>query len=292
MVESPVGKIPGTAGTLAKPSVENTPQGVPAYPSDCSPGAPDFVGIGVQKAGTSWWFKALMMHPEIFFPAYMVGQVEPANLPKERHFFDRFATEPFSADCVQEYHRWCAKPRGMITGEWTPRYIMDYWVVPLLKKAAPDAKLLVLLRDPVERFRSGMAHSMKKGIPPQRAASEHCFRGLYHTQLMVWRKYYHREKLLVLQYERCRVDPSNEYIRTTRFLHVSDSFLPPPECFARMISQTKPQTKPNLTDSQLKVLIDLYSPDVEALAREYPEVDLMLWPNFRHLGVTGAPRHR
>ena len=41
------------------------------------------------------------------------------------------------------------------------RYMHDYWSVPLLAEAAPDTKVLAILRDPVERYRSGAARMVR-----------------------------------------------------------------------------------------------------------------------------------
>ena len=49
-------------------------------------GAPDFVGIGVQKAGTSWWYELIAAHPQV---------TARPDLHKERHYFDRFAMKAF-----------------------------------------------------------------------------------------------------------------------------------------------------------------------------------------------------
>ena len=53
------------------------------------------------------------------------------------------------------YERYFPRPQGAIAGEWTPRYMNVPGVVEAMKTLAPDTKLVVLLRDPVERFRSG-----------------------------------------------------------------------------------------------------------------------------------------
>ena len=47
-------------------------------------GPPDFVGIGVQKGGTTWWYDLLMTHPRLY---------ARADIHKERHYFDRFGAE-------------------------------------------------------------------------------------------------------------------------------------------------------------------------------------------------------
>ena len=112
-------------------------------------GPPDFVGVGTQRSGTTWWFKTLLGHPQIR---------PPRGRRKELHFFDRFcARELLDAD-VAEYHELFPRKPGQITGEWTPRYMHDFWTPRLLARAAPEAKLLIMFRDPVERYRSGVLH--------------------------------------------------------------------------------------------------------------------------------------
>ena len=63
-----------------------------------------------------------------------------------------------NARCITQ---WFPRPSGSLTGEWTPDYIQCSWVPALLAQAAPGTRLLVLLRDPVERFRSGLAHQRR-----------------------------------------------------------------------------------------------------------------------------------
>ncbi|HEX7442670.1 MAG TPA: hypothetical protein VF320_02220, partial [Acidimicrobiales bacterium] len=58
----------------------------PALAPGERPGAPDFVGIGAQKAGTSWWYELIVDHPQVF--------ARP-DIHKERHFFSHFGTTPF-----------------------------------------------------------------------------------------------------------------------------------------------------------------------------------------------------
>src|SRR6266516_2935809 len=110
---------------------------------DCPPGLktgpPSFVGVGVQKAGTTWWFSLIERHPGVY--------AHP-GFHKERHFFSQFWARDFSDADVAEYHRWFPRPPGMLTGEWTPDYASAHWVAPMLHAAAPEAKLLLMLRDP------------------------------------------------------------------------------------------------------------------------------------------------
>ena len=142
------------------------------------PAPPDFVGIGVQKAGTTWWYQLLSSHPDVW---------SPEGMHKERHFFDRFGAEPFGPTAVDRYHGWFPRPPGTTTGEWTPDYFFFPWVAPLLTRAAPEARLLLLVRDPIDRFRSGLAHQKRMGTPDSSSSvADAMERGFYHRALAPW----------------------------------------------------------------------------------------------------------
>jgi Sulfotransferase family len=241
-------------------------------------GPPDFGGIGVQKAGTTWWFDLLLAHP---------GVSTRSDLHKERHFFDRFGIESFGDADIEGYHGWFPRRDGRMVGEWTPDYFTLPWVAPLLKQAAPAARLLVLLRDPVERYRSGIAHQRQAGVPSDGATqADALYRGFYDRALSHWVEHFDRTQILVLQYERCTNDLDGQLAATFAFLglaehHVSDIEQPP---------RSRPSTKrPELSDDARRRLVELYAPDVEALAARLPEIDLRLWPNFAYLAGEVAP---
>ena len=102
------------------------------------PAPPDFVGIGAQRSGTSWWHGLIETHPHVHALGWPF---------KELHFFD----ERRDAD-ARAYHELFRRPRGRLAGEWTPRYMYDAHTPALLRRAAPDARLLVMLRDPDRAF--------------------------------------------------------------------------------------------------------------------------------------------
>lgn len=233
-------------------------------------GPPTFVGIGVQKAGTTWWFGLLAAHPGVFH--------RPTN-HKERHYFTRYATEPFGAPDVEGYHAWFARPENTIAGEWTPDYLWQPWVRPLLVAAAPEARFLLMVRDPVERFVSGMAHSPI--VPSSHSGSllaEAVSRGFYGAALKRWEAELTAGTLLVLQYEACVADPAGELARTYRFLGLDEDFRP---AGLRRLESPTGAAKVNLAADARRRLVDAYSPDVAALASLVPGLDLALWPNFK-----------
>lgn len=237
------------------------------------PGPPDFVGVGTQRSGTTWWFGLLCEHPAIHLP-------RPGH--KELHFFDQFSRQPMCEIDIAHYHSWFPRRAGAITGEWTPRYMHDPWTLELLYRAAPDARVLVMLRDPVERFRSGVAHEAGAGgrtsLTMMTDAAE---RGRYATQLRRLLDVYPAEQVLVLQYERCRDDPFGQFARTLRFLGVDDGFAPeePTRPRGRSTKSHKRELWPELREA-LRVALEH---EVRDLVPLVPDFDLALWPNFAHL---------
>jgi len=234
---------------------------------------PDFIGIGSMKAGTTWWHSLIVRHPRVYSPSKR----------KEMHFFDLLIGSPYGPEQVDEYHRLFCRPPGMLCGEWTPRYISDFWVPRAMKAAAPDARLLVLLRDPVDRFVSGVTHQITREVAPKISILDlwpsHFARGLYYQHLSRYLRVFRREQLLVLQYERCVADPVGELDRTFRFLGLEM----PDTLSAAVIRRprnTTSEAKIKLPPHILTSLIDAYQLDVEQLVREFPEVQVDLWPHF------------
>ena len=255
-------------------------------------GPPDFVGVGAQRSGTTWWFRTMLKHPQIRAPRHGLGEdpeTAPRHRKKEVHFFDRFAATPMRDEDVAAYHALFRRREGQVIGEWTPRYMHDVWTPRLLHRAAPDARLLVLLRDPIERFRSGVAHGLMRAPGRRRdtLAADAIDRGRYATQLARLHRFYDPERILVLQYERCRNEPAAEYRRVLRFLGVDAEHEPESVGQARgtNTASVKQELWPDLVESLQRFL----EPDVERLTEMVPDLDVALWPHFAHLaGRTAA----
>jgi hypothetical protein len=104
-------------------------------------------------------------------------------------------------------------------------------------------------------------------------------RGRYLAQLERLTRYFPRDRVLVLQYEKCRADPPAEYARTLRFLSVADDHVPRALDKAPPAAQEPAPLWPDLEDS----LHAEFDGHVKAFADEVPEIDLSLWPNFAAL---------
>lgn len=254
----------------------------PPCPAGWNTGPPSFIGIGAQKAGTTWWFRLIESHPDVY---------SGEGLDPELHFFDRFQdTWPSQAD-IEAYHKFFPRPSGGQAGEKTPEYLRCYWVPEMLHDAAPDARLIVMLRDPVERYISGRshgAHRLARAGATSRTMTEEMpwvvdafDRGLYAAQLERVLRWFPLEQLLVLQYEACVLRPADELARTYAFLRLSPHTLDEPE-LTRPRNRTH-GTKVGLEPSRRQALVQLYESDVRRLSAMVPSFDPSLWPNFRGL---------
>jgi hypothetical protein len=238
-------------------------------PTGLRPRPPDYVGVGTARSGTSWWDSLINQHPKV---------VRHAGTPKEVHFFDGLWAGGLRATDIERYHALFARPAGTISGEWTPDYMLDAWTPPLLRQAAPEARLLVLLRDPLERFRSGITLAENRatvGSTARAAANAAFSRGGYADQLLrLWRAF-PREQVLVLQYERCVDDAPTQLARTFDFLGLGPD-IPPGLDHARRVNESH-WPKVELSPWQTEVLVRRYAPDNERLAKLLPGLDLALW---------------
>jgi hypothetical protein len=258
----------------------------PPCPEGWTTGPPDFVIFGAQKSGTTWWFRLIEQHS---------GVVQPANQRPELHFFDRLWAAWPSDEQIADYHRYFPRPEGMLVGEKTPEYMNCAWVPPMAKAAAPEAKAIVLLRDPVERYISGMSHQDRGGLLDEedaagqsrvfgdrvRVATDAIERGLYATQVEWLLEQYAADHLLLLQYEACASDPATQLARTHEYLGLDPEPLPAEEL-------SRPRNKSKLDkvvvpQEHIDLLRHYYRPEVERLRTLMPHLDLSLWSHFADL---------
>ncbi|MEA2171341.1 MAG: hypothetical protein QOF76_4641 [Solirubrobacteraceae bacterium] len=247
-------------------------------------GPPDFLGVGAHLSGTVWWRGLLAKHPQI-------------SLRRTRHrrldtYFEPFSTAAMTAGDIAGYHRRFRPRPGTVVGEWSDRYLYNPWMLPLLARAAPDAKLLLLTRDPVERFRTALGYRVGTGDPASDTVhmTEAFHRGRYASQLRALHRFFGPHRVLVLQYERCLREPREQYRRTLEFLGVDPAVLPsridagPRErtLVGRLLRRPEPVDVTLWPDLQTS-LQTVLTPEVTDLADLVPDLDLSLWPAFAHL---------
>jgi hypothetical protein len=155
-----------------------------------------------------------------------------------------------------------------------------------LHRVAPDARLLMLVRDPIDRFQSGLGHYRYLQQPVDgMVLADAVARGFYARAIAPWTEVFGSDRLLVLQYERCVIDTSGQLARTFDHLGLTEYHVSPTERPIR----PEPTDRPPLDADASDRLVALYRRDVEQLTRIVPDLDLSLWPHFDHLDATSGP---
>ena len=217
---------------------------------------PHFVIVGTQKGGTSLLYRLLIRHP----------MVEPAAT-KELHFFDNNFSEGLSW-----YERYFPQSkriddRKTVSGEATPSYLFDPLVPERMAKTVPDARLIALLRNPVDRAysqyqmrvrRGHEARSFEEAIRQEMAGesgAEYLARGRYAEQLEPFAYFADKDNLLVMKTEDFFSHRWDVFDRTLEFLE-----LPPLAPFDVPLStkSTYPPMDPD-TRNQLEAYFEPYN---------------------------------
>jgi hypothetical protein len=170
---------------------------------------PDWLGIGAQRSGTTWFTDLLVQHP---------GVGLGSNGKKEQHLLHKVG------DGLAERSEYLDLFPGdeVKRGEWTPQYLRHAsapaTAASLLRD---DVPILVLLRDPIERYLSAMRLKATRGGSPWPypvPMTVQAFSGFYAEQLAMWRSAFARERFEVLVYEDVRADPQAAADRVWRRL--------------------------------------------------------------------------
>lgn len=208
--------------------------------SQASEGAlPDFLIIGAQKSGTTVLYRMLGPHP----------YVKRAS-QKEVHYFDHNFNKGL------EWYRSHFSPQRLkngqkiVTGEASPYYIAHSLAPERVARTVPQAKLIALLRNPVERAFSHYHFAVRKGRedlsfeealkveeerlqehrerisarqgywPAIPGRNSYLARGVYVDQLQKWHEFFDKEQLLVLKSEDYFSDMTGTLKRVLNFLEL------------------------------------------------------------------------
>jgi hypothetical protein len=206
---------------------------------------PDFLVIGVPKAGTTALHAALARHPGLF--------MSPVKEPK---FFLTDGPPPTrggpgDAETYRE-HVWRradyealfdGAPPGALRGESTPLYLYDPAAQRRVRDTVPGAKLIISLRDPVERAHSNWTHLWSAGLEPISDVIEACAAephravggwapfwhyvglGRYGEQLKRLFALFPREQVLLFRYRDLVDRPADTLDRICAFLGVEQGLI-------------------------------------------------------------------
>ena len=235
---------------------------------------PDFLLLSASRCGSTSLFAILCAHPQVLPPSH-----------KELHYFDRNAAR--GLDFYRRFFPLAAHRRAherrlgrpVLTGEATTYYLLHPAVPRLARAALPGARLVVLLRDPVDRAYSHYQLSVRNGLEPltfeealdaederlagadERLAAEPAYdhpshryhsyvtRGLYLEQLERWHACFPREQTLVVRSEDLFERPGDALADVTAALGIGPHPGPLPAPRNRAVyDDMRPETRERLRE--------------------------------------------
>src|SRR3989344_5825503 len=181
---------------------------------------PYFIGIGARKTASTWIYHCLYEHPEIY-----------ASI-KEIHFFNNNDNYQKGLFWYESFFNKC--PINKKTGEITSSYLTSPNAADRIYKLYPDVKIIICLRDPIERAFSHYLHDLrcghlKKNIPFQKALlqnPQYIENGLYYKYLKNYFALFPKKNILIMLYEDINKNPI-KYIQTIyKFIGIDYNFIP------------------------------------------------------------------
>lgn len=227
---------------------------------------PTFFVIGAAKSGTSSLFRHLEGHPQVWVPP-----------GKEIHYFDHPAATRPDLDWYRA--QFAAAPPGLAVGDLTPNYLVRPWAAAEIAEVVPDARLVAILRNPVDRAHSHFQMQEAKfpvcarfedivaaELAGQRIEWPHSAyidEGRYAVQLERYLEHFEPEQLLVLLFEDLQRDPAATMKTLCVHLGVDSNFAPPN--LGQRFNQTRPVRSPRLRRVMLRLHLWRTAPSIARL---------------------------
>ena len=233
---------------------------------------PDFIGIGAQKAGTTWLHRNLQAHPQIWMPRekelhYFDEKIKQrgglpsrllGNRPVDRRWrrqaaarFKRLLRERSRRSLAWDLRYFFGRPsdewyaslfepgRGRVAGEATPDYaILDQETIAHVHGLMPDARIIFMMRNPIERPWSAMDMRLRiRGQEVHEVKDKKFYRRFdnkgsrlrtdYAQTLENWGTFYPKDRIFVGFLEDIHFFPGELLERLYAFLDVDPSFQSP-----------------------------------------------------------------
>lgn len=183
---------------------------------------PNLIVIGAQKCGTSGLHYYLGLHPEVSM-----------STPKELNFFIAERNWPRGLEWYSRHFDATARCRGESSPNYTA-FPQHMGVPERMAEVVPDAKLIYIVRDPVERITAHYVHNFAKRREKGdlRATLTHpntsyISRSKYFSQLQRFLDYYDRDQILVIENSRLRDDRAQTLREVFEFVGVDPDFQHP-----------------------------------------------------------------
>ena len=200
--------------------------------------SPSFIILGTQKGGTTSLYRYLEEHPQIL----------PA-IKKEIYFWNHHYKRGF--DWYFSHFPSLKSSANFVTGESTPSYLEDKQVAHRIAKTFPQMKLIILLRNPIERTVSQYYHWVRLGLEQQSLEAaislelellgnypetsinpnyweqtyKYIWRGMYVEFIQNWMMHFPAENFLILKSEDLYEQPQITLEKVFEFLNLPEHSL-------------------------------------------------------------------
>jgi hypothetical protein len=234
---------------------------------------PTFLIIGAQKSATRWLRLNLGAHPDVYAE------------PREIEFFNSNRLETLGFDWYREqFEGWSGEA---FVGEATPGYM--FWqhrpagIAERIRGCIPDARLIAILRNPVDRAQSGVVHHVQTGslpsgtdvvdyvasVRPEDDPLGIVSGGWYAASLEPYLEVF-GDQLVVLLHDDVDDDPRGVYDTALRHVGLEPDFLPAELARVRYSFQERSSTVPaarELTLDERRRLYELFTDDIRRLEK-------------------------
>ncbi len=261
---------------------------------------PNFIILGAAKAGTTALYHYLKQHPEIGMSRiketnYLALKGDPLDFrgPGDADYIKRFTitTESGYLDQFAD----CSGKKAI--GEASPLYLYSPKVPLEIQSLIPDAKLIAILRNPVDRAYSAFLHLIRDNrettrdfaealrLEPGRIADhwEHIWdyvaMGRYADQLARYFDLFDRSQIQIQTYRDFRLDPTNVLRELFRFPEVDETFIV--DVSTHHNTALPPEQRPALNLEARRFIEDALSEDIARL-------ESMLGQDLAHWRTTPA----
>ena len=233
---------------------------------------PSFIIGGAPRSGTTYLYNLLDHHPRIF--------LAKPRAPEPKFFL---VDEEYSKGLDYYSDRFFADSRkNQIRGEKSANYLESPIVPHRIHQHLPDAKLIFVLRDPVERAFSNYLWSMRNGhetLPFEQAIEleehreanyapnvrfarpfSHVSRGMYSKLLQPYLKLFPKEQIKIVLHDDILSDPAGVTADLMTFIG-APVILPPINLFEPVnTSRDRDQTRDRqLSDESRNRLCEIYA---------------------------------
>lgn len=242
---------------------------------------PEFVIIGATKSATTWLTTNLRSHPQVFMPS------------PELHYFSR------ELDRGDDWYRaqFAGAAPGQLIGEKSASYLPHPEAPQRMYRLLPGAKLLVQLRNPVERAYSDYCMHYRRGevsrdigryldarrTPIARLLDD----GLYHRHLTNFLRVFPAERIKVLLYDDIRERPSEVFEAVCGYLDIDATHASQP--VARRVKDKETPVVPPAARRLLAPLKDIVQPYRQT--RAFVAARSLIARSLRYPPLTPELRH-